>query len=406
MFFYYFIFCLGHAETSTNKVITISMRVLLFLTLCVISCFAQIPSPPTLNGIRAAFTVGSIEDLQYPAINFGLPAIQNILGQDFGYSDLITQIYNPTKAWILYRFGVDFSGAVELLFPGSGIFYNGYASATPVAIDETYRVMASNIAVFNTLFPAKVYSVQYVIQFNATAVNSFSPRLFYNGTYGNPGNQAPSPRIPILGGYPFYNEALFWGWYVVSTYLSKELVLDTINTACNPNYEPMDKKEAMIKVLDMCPPPCFPPTPSSQVNFTFYARSYDPAVGHPYYAQPTRFLERRQMCSPDFGPGSEALDVAAAFGQPVNGSFPTFIESSWIFPMNASNVELQEMFSWNDCGCCQGCVPLTSFPPLTNPPASSSSTGTEIRPPIVEKGGNKRIDDYREKIRNIYNKKY
>lgn|SRR5574338_727085 len=374
---------------------------LLIVLFCVLVFAQSPPSPPTINGIRAAFTVGAIEDLQVPGAVFGIDAVRNILGFGTTYSDIINELYEPAVAWWLYRFGVDFTNAVEVSYPGSGVFYNGYATASPIAIDETYRVMASNIPVFNTLFPPKVYSIQYVVTFNATVINSMYPTLYYNGTYGNPGGSAPTPRIPILAGYPFFNEGLFWGFHIVSTYLSNELIEDTINTQCNSSYIPMPKKELMKKVLDICPPPCPckppcpPPSPSSQVNFTFYDRSYDPAVAFPYYADPFRILERRQMCSPDFGPGSAVFDSAVAAFGPVNGTFPLYLESAWVFPMNYSTATLSELFAWNDCGCCQGCVPLTSFPPLTNPPATSSATSGDSvfeRRYHNQEGGGKRLD--------------
>lgn len=377
------------------------MRILLFCILGILSCLAQPPSPSPINGIRAAFVVGANEDLNVPAITFGIPAIQSATG--WSYSQIINNIYLPGVQWWLYRFGVDFTNAVELFFPGSGFFYNGYALASPILADETYRVMASNIPLFNTVIPSRLYLTEYAVTFNQTALDliemQLGHKLFYNGTYGNPNNQVIHPRIPINAGFPFRTDNIYYGFYTAVTWASEFLVKDAILTACVPDYIPIPKSKLYRKLaeeaenIDNCPPPCFPPPSPSQVNFTFWMRAYDPSVGYPYYAVPGRSMERQQLCSPQFGPGMSILNVATTVqGFPINGTYPTFLEAAWMFPMNASDAPIPDFFSWNDCGCCQGCVPATSFPPLTNPPgSSSSSTGIEE---IRTTSRNNRIDGF------------
>lgn len=378
--------------------------VLLFVVFCISVCISQ---PIPLNGYRAAFVVGANEDLSSPAIQFGISAVSAVTG--WSYSDIINNLYNPGKAWWLYRFGVDFTNAVELYFPGSGFFYNGYALASPIVADGTYRVIASNVPVFNGIVPSNLFLTEYAVTFNNTALQIIESQLghplYYNGTYGNPNNQAPSPRIPINAGAPFRSDNIYYGVYTATVWASQTIGDEIINAACDVYHTPMKKIDMykhLIKDSEIsCP---YPSCPSpSQVNFTFWMRAYDPSVGYPYYAVPSRSMERQQLCSPQFGPGMSILNVATAVqNAPINGSYPTFLEAGWVFPMNGSNSPVPDFFGWNDCGCCQGCVPRTPFPPLTNPPGSSSSSSTGSSELMYNRhgdnGGHNRLDSFKDRF--------
>lgn len=313
-------------------------RLILFCLLIVASANAFTYSP-----FRAVIAVGANENLTSPAVNFGVQAITDINGWD--YNQVITNLWLPSRAWFLERFGIDFTNAIEI---APATFSNGLAIATPVGSGSTYRVTASNLDIFeNVASPSRVYSVEYSVSINATYL-SLNPTN-YGGTYGA---QGPTPILASDGfGYGIYTIAVSYISGVAVDVKERSAINNNNNVLIkNPKYDPKSPSVNTQRVG--CVHNC-PYAPVGHYNFTFYARWFEPNYIF-FYSSPVHIRELIQYCSVDFGAGFATLFVAPdvqGFPGP-GGIYRTYFQGLWQFPMNATNVAVPEFYNFNSCPIC------------------------------------------------------
>lgn len=304
----------------------------------------------TYSPFRAVIAVAANENLTSPAVNFGVSAITDING--WNYNQIINNLWTPSKAWFLQRFGIDFTNAVEI---APATFSNGIALAVPDAADATYRVTASNLDIFeNVASPSKVYAVEYSVSFNATYL-ALNPTN-YGGTYGA---QGVIPIGPADGfGYGIYTIAVN---YISNSPVSvEEKNGKSVTTIVkNPRYDPKlpSVHTERVGCVHNCPYP-----PVGHYNFTFYARWFEPNYVF-FLSSPAHIRELIQFCSVDFGPGFTTLFVAPdvqGFPGP-GGIYRTYFQGLWEFPMNSSNVAVPEFYNFNSCPICPNPGPAGSL---------------------------------------------
>jgi hypothetical protein len=240
------------------------MRILMLALLLAGGLFAT-TSGPKLNTYDLLLTVGTDEPLTTSAVHVGTQGFVEYLGLTQAQID---SFQASAVAWYEERFGIDFTGAINV---GNNVIVGSNFVVAPIYFDANYRVLSSNnirINSFPDQHPAKVRLAEFVLSFNSGA------EVVYNGTYGTniPGEDT---------------DTLAYGCYVVTAY----------------EYLFNDK-------------------------YRFFMRSYYP--NHTIKGT-TRSNENFQMHSPEFGPGYGFLNVAVPTAPDASGKFQTYTRASWSF---------------------------------------------------------------------------
>lgn len=226
------------------------------------------PQNPPLNVYNLLLTVGTDEPLTQSAVHVGTQGFVDYLGWN---QDQIDAFQAAAVSWFEERFGVDFTGAINV---GNNIIVGSNFNVAPIYFDGNYRVLSSNNNAINDNpnQPSTVRLAEFVLSWNP------STSVTYDGTYG-----------PNIAGDD--SDTLAFGCYVVTS---------------RNGYGP-------------------------QTKYNFFMRSYYPNHSIPGTSNPTRSNENFQMYSPVWGSGYGFLNVAVPT-TPVNGSYPTYTRASWSFP--------------------------------------------------------------------------
>jgi hypothetical protein len=232
-----------------------------------------IPPGTPLNHYNLLLHIG--QDDQVPvgrAIDFSTAGFSTILGWDDAQ---VTTFREAAIQWFIERFGIDFStGTFD---PVSGRITTDFGIMLPYTYQGYNRVLGSNnelIPAYTPITPSSVTLVQYSVAFFSTPT--------YTGTYA-----ANVPGGAIIGNQ---SDNISYGcWRIFLNYRGTK-------------------------------------------TQTFFSRTYYPSIITEDNANPTRNLDRYQLCSSVFGPGYATTDSAIGLTEVVDGKVGANAHTIWHFP--------------------------------------------------------------------------